>query len=206
MAALVVEDGTGLVNSQTYAAPADVQTYFNLYGYQPGSGLDETISTALGTALTSNINVLLMRAMLYLESFADRYVGLLQNPPLIDTVTGNITPQQALSWPRVPWYPLTQPYTFVTEWNCFPGAFSFVPPGVPAPINYAQCQLVLEQLNGFDLFQSATGAQGYLTGQKADVFQETYTLPNAPQLAPKLPAVMRWLNPFLNPQGLAVSR
>ena len=71
--ALVVEDGTGKTNAQTYASLAEVTAYGVLYGYSTTHVDEATI----------------MRCMQYLEgAYVDRWVGIKR------------TEDQALSWPR----------------------------------------------------------------------------------------------------------
>lgn len=71
--ALIVEDGSGLTNAQTYVSPAEVSVYCITYGLaQPASP-----------------NTAIMLAMRYLEgTFFHRWVGYKK------------TELQALSWPR----------------------------------------------------------------------------------------------------------
>lgn len=71
--ALVIEDGSGKTNSQSYVTVAEVQAYAALYGLSPSGASEADI----------------MKAMRYLEgAFYDRWVGLKK------------TEEQALSWPR----------------------------------------------------------------------------------------------------------
>lgn len=71
--ALVIEDGSGKSNAQSYVSVADVEAYGVIYG----------LST---TGLTEPM---IMRAMRYLEgNYYERWIGLKR------------TEEQALSWPR----------------------------------------------------------------------------------------------------------
>lgn len=71
--ALILEDGTGKVNSQTYVLGTDVAAYARLYGLAPPASADADI----------------MKAMRYVEgAYYERWVGLKK------------TDDQALSWPR----------------------------------------------------------------------------------------------------------
>lgn len=71
--ALVIEDGSGKTNAQSYVSVADVQSYATLYG----------LSSAHVT------EAVVMRAMRYLEgNYLARWIGVKK------------TEEQALSWPR----------------------------------------------------------------------------------------------------------
>jgi hypothetical protein len=71
--ALILEDGSGKTNSQTYVLGADVNAYATLYGLTPSSVADADI----------------MKAMRYIEgAYYERWIGLKK------------TEDQALSWPR----------------------------------------------------------------------------------------------------------
>lgn len=71
--ALIVEDGSGLSNAQTYVSAADVASYAATYGLTP----------------PAFPNTAIMKAMRYLEGmFYDRWVGYKK------------TEEQSLSWPR----------------------------------------------------------------------------------------------------------
>ncbi len=70
MATIVVEDGAGLTNSNSYVSEVDVTTY----------------ATDRGLTLTASADVLIIKAMDYLETL--NYIGDKQ------------TEEQALQWPR----------------------------------------------------------------------------------------------------------
>jgi hypothetical protein len=71
--ALILEDGSGKTNSQTYVLGADVAAYARLYGLAPPVSADADI----------------MKAMRYVEgAYYERWIGLKK------------TENQALSWPR----------------------------------------------------------------------------------------------------------
>lgn len=70
---LILEDGSGKTNSQTYVLGADVTAYATLYGLTPSVVTDADI----------------MKAMRYIEGgYYERWIGLKK------------TEEQALSWPR----------------------------------------------------------------------------------------------------------
>ncbi len=71
--ALVIEDGSGKINSQSYVSLADVNAYADLYGLSHSHVTESVI----------------MRAMRYLEgNYFERWIGVKK------------TETQALSWPR----------------------------------------------------------------------------------------------------------
>ena len=70
---LILEDGSGKTNSQTYVLGTDVAAYARLYGLAPPASADADI----------------MKAMRYIEgAYYERWIGLKK------------TEEQALSWPR----------------------------------------------------------------------------------------------------------
>ena len=181
--ALIVEDGTGLGNSNTYASVDDAVAY----------------ASATGVALPNNdggakITSWLLTAMVYLERLT--YIGQQLKPAYFQN--GQAQNGQALQWPRV------DPFQAVIE-EYAPGAsmpwmrqLVTIPPGVPTNIKNAQCQLALEQCNGIVLFQSSQGGTGLVTSERFDVLSTSYDV-RAISKMPSLPVVDALLERLLVP-------
>ena len=75
--ALVVEDGTGKVNAETYVDETEADTYHAKYGITSWASLTSQVK-----------EVLLLKAMRYLLKYETRWAGVKR------------TQQQALAWPR----------------------------------------------------------------------------------------------------------
>lgn len=180
---LIVEDGTGLGNSNTYVAVADAIAY----------------GTAMGVALPNGdggaqITTWLLNAMVYLENLVFR--GQQLKPAYWQN--GTVLAGQSLQWPR------TDPQQAVIE-QFAPGAFmpwmmqlATVPSGVPTNIQNAQAQLVVEQFNGIVLFPSSQGGEGLVTNERIDVLSTSYDV-RAVSKQPSLPIVDAFLKPLLVP-------
>lgn len=109
---LIIETGEGLANANSYATVAELQEYALMRG--------ETLPT-------EGQEVLLVKAMDYLEQFTATSTPAYKGVPLTNT--------QALQWPRT-------------------GAVSG--PAIPRQLKAAQCQLAIEAID-YDLMPSNDG-------------------------------------------------
>jgi hypothetical protein len=181
--ALIVEDGTGLSNSNTYASVDDAVAY----------------ASAMGATLPNSdngvqITAWLLTAMVYIERY--KFIGQQLNPAYWQHAA--VTAGQALQWPR------TDPQQAVIE-QYAPGALmpwmmqlATIPPGVPTAVKKAQCQLVVEQANGIALFKSQQGGQGLVTSERFDVLSTTYDVRGTSK-TPWMPIVDELLDPLIVP-------
>lgn len=182
---LIVEDGTGLLNSNTYITSDDAIQWAGDFG----------VTLADGVLLKSQI----LLAAIYLETFSDRWAGQQLNFPLILT-GGQTTPRQAMAWPRQDYYQsLIQEYV--------PGATNvfrtlnpvLIPLGVPQQIKDAQCQLVYEQaVNSIKLFPSSQGSNGAVILERFDVFETRYE-PHGSTGTPIMPLFDKIIEPLVVP-------
>jgi hypothetical protein len=180
---LIVEDGTGLSNSNTYIAVADAVAY--------GTAMGVTLPNSDGGA---QITTWLLNAMVYLENLV--YRGQQLKPAYWQN--GAVLAGQSLQWPR------TDPQQAVIE-QFAPGAYmpwmmqlATIPSGVPTNIKNAQAQLVAEQFNGIQLFTSSSGSEGFVTNERIDVLSTSYDV-RAISKQPSLPIVDAFVKPLLVP-------
>ena len=152
---LIIEDGTGVANANSYASADDARAWAALRGIT----LPEFIEGS-----TDPVETLLITAMDYLES--QNFIGF------------QATPVQALSWPRVfnfpylayPWYP-TDIFSIWME-TIDPSYYV-----LPTKINQAQCQLVIEQNNGIVVMPTTPGGDAgkFVTRERVDVIETSYS-------------------------------
>jgi hypothetical protein len=189
---LIVEDGTGLANSNTYVAVSDVRAYcaslgFDTVGNDPDNPLysDDTIASKL------------LIAMQWL-SMQSPWIGVPLKLPLIDPTTGQYTAQQALAWPRQ----ATEYAVLAAQMSPdLIAAYSYrlplVPTGVPTGVKNCQCQLVLDQLQGINILpSSANGGQPLVTSNKFDVFSTSFNVSGMTD-KPKLPVANNFIADLL---------
>jgi hypothetical protein len=164
---LIIEDGTGLADANSYVSAADARAYAALRGV--------TLAAA-GTGIDP-VEIQLVLAAQYLDSLA--WVGY------------QATAEQGLAWPRV----LTAPYlNFKFIVSCFPP--SYLVPVDPSYYNVlapkllaAQCQLVVEQFNGVVLLPSTIGGTQFITREKVDVIETSYSEKLGTLASPAMPSV-----------------
>jgi hypothetical protein len=180
MSILVIEDGTGIADANSYATAAEARDYAASRGVTlpaaPGSGVDQ-------------VETWLVLAADYLESLD--WIGVLAS-------TG-----QALKWPRV----LTSPYLdkpYIPVWGCvtYPldsSLFVLLP-----KVKTAQMQLVIEQSNGIDLFPSTPGGTSgqVVTRERVDVIETSYSDRFGTPMLPTMPKVEAMLKDLLYSRGL----
>jgi hypothetical protein len=148
--ALTIEDGTGVAGADSYVALSDVRTYAANLGY--------TVPTA-----DANLEVLVRKAAVYLESMRFRYLG------------SKIRGSGYLQWPRSGVY-IDQ---FVVDEDV-----------IPQELKNAQCQLAIElqttdptaTVTGFAVRQKTIGpiTTIYAVGDNAG--QPTPTMPKVEAL------------------------
>lgn len=188
---LVVEDGTGLPDSNTYIAVADAISY----------------ATAMGVTLPdgdggAQITTWLLNAMVWLENMV--YIGQQLQPAIWQN--GAVVPGQALQWPRVD--PQQQALAQTAPGALMPWMFeilAIIPSGVPTNIENAQAQLVVEQCNGIVLFQSQQGGTGLVSSERFDVLSTSYDV-RAISRRPMLPIVDAFLRSLLVPGGACIMK
>lgn len=165
---LIIEDGTGVANANSYAAAADARAYAALRGITlpaAGAGVDP-------------VEVFLVLAAEYLDSRA--WVGYLA------------TATQGLAWPRVFDFPLLAypfyPYEIAGYWEAY---LPFDPSYyvLPEKIAAAQCQLVIEQFNGVVLMPTTAGGTQFITREKTDTIETNYSEKLGTLSTPTMPIV-----------------
>lgn len=184
---LLIEDGTGIAGANSYASIDDLRAYCLDRGVTFPVTGDPDPATAVFTPF-------LIRACDYIESRRDWFAGILA-------------------------FPLTQTLCFPRN-DIFLGYSPAGPvqlPVIPLQLVKAQCQLVVEQLNGVALFPSLAGvastedipvgpsgaiaiADGrVIIREKLDVIETQYSDTRGTQTIPIMPAVEALLNVlFLN--------
>lgn len=158
--ALVIEDGSIVSGANSYATVAEAREYASLRGVTL-SATDATVET------------LLIKAMDYLETFADRYKG-----EIVDE-------EQSLSWPR--YYATYRGYEISGD-------------AIPDAIKRAQMQAAIELHNGVDLLPTETGAR--VKREEVGPIKTEYDLSRSPSL-PSMPALEALLSGLLNTGGFA---
>ncbi len=190
--ALIIEDGTGLSNSNSYIDVADTLAY--------ASSMGATLPNADGGA---QITTWLLIAMRYLESLT--YIG--QQLHTAYYSNGGVVNGQALQWPRID--PLQ---AIIAQYS--PGAsipwiqpLAIIPSGVPTNVITAQAQLAVEQFQGIVLFKSQQSGKGRVTQNRIDVFSTSYDYRGVSDSV-YMPLVSDLLQPFVVPgsKGLKAVR
>lgn len=192
MAALVltVEDGTGVTGANSYTSIA----FINNFAAYRGVSLQ-----AAGTPQILNWAIV---AMDYIESYEPRFKG------------ARTEPSQALSWPRkVPldwfaeeliWDVFSDPYS----WQRFPprnlnvNGVWIEKNQIPKLLVSCQCQLVLEQNNGVQLFQTSNPNETVRLQKIGPITTEYFMADNQPLM----PAVDALLEPLLDQAASAFLR
>ena len=135
--ALIVDDGTGLSNSNSYADVATASTYIAQFYFSTDAN-----SSTWADASTADQEVALMRATRDIDAiFGQSYLS----APLSNT--------QALLFPRSPFYQYNkQPYSvpsFDGMWYVSPDVDKLIT-GIPVGLTNATIEMALILLNGFD--------------------------------------------------------
>ena len=152
---LIIEDGSGVENANSYATAAQARAYALLRGITlpvvPAEGQDP-------------VEEWLISATDYLESLA--FIGYIASAA------------QGLQWPRVLTHPYLN-YPFLVT-NVPPYVVPVDPSFyvLPAKVKTAQCQLVIEQaINNVVLQPTTVGgyASQFITREKTDVLETNYS-------------------------------
>lgn len=172
--ALIIETGQGVAEANSYITLEEASRYAN----------DRGVTVQPSGQLLGWIVV----ACDYLETYRDQYVG---TPVKSD---------QSLSWPRLLLNPLRywEGMTSTTLGTIIPTNY------IPFRLKRAQCQLVIEQINGAKLFNSTDGK--FIIRERVDVFDTTYSDNVGISQQPNFPAVKSLLQPLLWNKGVACVR
>lgn len=168
--ALTIEDGTGVVGATSYVTLAEAKSYAS------ARGLVFLGPDGVATATDPQLEVLLVKAVDYLESRRARYKG------------AKVGGSGYLQWPRI-----NADGTAVV----IDGTALAVPPAVgsiPVELKAAQCQLAFE-IATVDPLPTTTGPA--IRQETLDVISTTYAVSdNAGQVLPVLPKVEALLKPL----------
>lgn len=127
--ALIVEDGSNVANSNSYASLTDIRAF----------------ASARGVTLPSDdgkLEILAVKAMDYLESFRKQFQGSKTNNVGDDPAAPKVVPQ-SLQWPRI---------GVVIDDEDFDAN------SIPAELKKAQMQYCMELFGGNDAMPTTTGA------------------------------------------------
>lgn len=177
---LVIEDGTGLANAQSYVSAADARIYANLRGI--------TLP-----ADDATLEPFLIQACDYLEAQRNRYQGV------------KATATQALQFPRIALNNYNQLgyendyYYGCNDYQC--GPIGITIDGCSVGINYippmlisAQIQLAISVSQGVDLQPNRTGS--FVKSEKVGVIEVVYSEIIGTSVEPLLTAVDNLLQPL----------
>lgn len=172
--ALTVEDGTGLADSNTYVDESQARAYAAARGIELPAEDEE-------------VEVLLIKAMDYLEAQRDKFQGRKTWPrPNMDPAHPHA---QALQWPRCG-----------VIIDC---SYSFPDNVIPEELKRAQMQLAIEVFAGLELMPSTDGQM--VKKEKVDVLEQEFMTPkdwgDTGIPGPSFPAVDALLAPLFNPCG-----
>lgn len=106
----------------------------------------------------------------YLESYRDSFRGTMVSPST-----------QSLQWPR-------KDVLLYGE--------EFPVDAIPVLLKNAQCQLVIEQINGVSLLP--TDSEPFVVKEEVGALKTTYSDKVSTSTRPSMPAVTHWLEPLLN--------
>jgi hypothetical protein len=175
--ALIVEDGSGVSGANSYASLATIKTFALSRGYDL-SKLDNAQLTAYS-----------FLAIDYLENFREKFKGI------------KATQAQALQWPRMidldeaVWSEFSSDNTAV---NVQIDGFDILPNQIPIQLVNAQCQLIMEQVNGTTLSPTNQASELYVRVKQIGPLRTEYF---APANAPSMPMVDAFMWPLLSDAG-----
>lgn len=177
--ALIVEDGTGKVDSQTYVDAAEARAFALARGV--------ALPAAPGGGDPDPVEALLMSAMDYIESKENRMKGKRTNANKTATPTPFL---QALSFPR----------------RCMMIACEEYPiDKIPANLAAAQNQLVIAQFQGAVLMPVLDPNKQLVKRKKVDVIEKEFFGPGEAGVpfgtSPVFPVVDALLQPLMRPGG-----
>lgn len=159
--ALTIEDGSLVAGANSYATVAECRAYAALRGL--------TLPVADG-----EVEILLIKAADYLESFEGRYKG------------SRVNATQALAWPR--------------EYVIIYGSDDFPVDEIPEQLKNAQCQLAFDAIAN-DLQATGTGRE--VVKEKVDVIEVEYAPGGGHVVQAVFAKAMAFLQPLFN-SGFAV--
>lgn len=169
---LILEDGTGKADANSYVSAEDARAYAALRGLT---------LPAVGSAVDP-VESALVLASDYLESL--RWIGV------------KATMTQALKWPRVFTSPVDG-YAYACDFQLGDS----IDPSyliVPAKLKVAQSQLVVEQLvNSIVLQPSTVGGTQFITREKVDVIETSYSERYGTLSTPTMPKVDALINYYV---------
>jgi hypothetical protein len=177
---LVLEDGSGVENANSYTDAATARVYAATRGITLPAVSEDGVDP---------VEVWLVLAAEYLD--AQAWIGYLA------------TPTQGLQWPRVLTHPYLNfkylPYLVLPFMYPIDPSFYILPPKLIA----AQCQLCIEQSNGITLMPSTEGgyASQFITREKTDVIETNYSEKLGTLTSPTMPIVLSILRGLLVPGG-----
>lgn len=161
--ALIVETGAIVAGANTYATVATVRAYAVARGI--------TLS-----AVDADVEVLIIKAMDYIESFSGRFMGTLMSAT------------QPLSWPRSGAYRNGETPIDSDE--------------IPADLIAAECAVVIELAAGADPYNPAPASLPVVSERAEGAVTVQYASPSAGQIsAAKSRPVTAFLSALLRPSG-----
>ena len=163
---IVVEDGTSVSGANSYVTTDELRTYADLRGLSyPSDDVD--------------IEILLIKAADYLESFRDRYKG------------DKSASTNALQWPRT---------------DVYIDGYSITKTTIPTELKNAQIQIALDaQTVEISPNELATD-KGDRKKEKVDVIEVEYFERSNKRTQPKFTKAMYFLSPLLKQNGLFAVR
>jgi hypothetical protein len=163
---LTIETGAGVANANCYGVTDQSATLAAARAYAALRGV--TLS-----ATDDLVVPLMVKAMDFLESRTDEYVG------------KRVSPDQVLSWPR----------------KCVTKSDGSAFPTDELPVSLLSClyQLIVEQANGIDLQPSVEGTVGFVTREKVDVLETQFSQKVVPSSQPLMPVVEALLATITHP-------
>jgi hypothetical protein len=145
MPTIIVEDGSGITDANSYVTVAELQKYCDDRGFVlPNLALE----------------VMIIKAMDYIEAQADRFQGYIGNP------------FQRLQWPRL---------------DVYINGFLVPSDVIPEPLKKAQMQLALEVAKGVDLMPTSSGQ--FVVREKVGPIETQYSESVGTGSQPSLTAV-----------------
>jgi len=154
--ALIIEDGSNVAGANSYVDLADCRTYALARGV--------TL-----TAVDADLEVFLIKANDYLESFRDKFKGSRTNDD-----------DQPLQWPRS---------------LVYIDSILFDEDSIPQLLIDAQCQLAIEQTNGFDFSPTFDG--GFVVLEQVGPIVQKYSERIRTSTVPKMSTFDALINPLV---------
>lgn len=163
---IVVEDGTSVSGANSYVTTDELRTYADLRGLSyPSDDVD--------------IEILLIKAADYLESFRDRYKG------------DKSASTNALQWPRT---------------DVYIDGYSITKTTIPTELKNAQIQIALDAQAVEISPNELVSDKGDRKKEKVDVIEVEYFERSNSRTQPKFTKAMYFLSPLLKQNGLFAVR